>query len=228
MFITAIILFLLSPIFNITEVKVINNNKISSDTYISLSEIIIGENTFKIIKNKVVQNIKKEPYVEKVEVVRELPDKIQLIIEERTPTLMIEYAGSYAYLNNQGYILEISKEPIKAPIIKSISTEEENIKPGNRLNSVDLNKLGSVLKIIDIANGISIGEFITYIDIANSNDYIIRMDEKKKTIHLGNDSNLSNKLLYSKAIIEREEGIEGKILANDATKNGKVVFQFEE
>lgn len=215
-FIIAMILFLLSPVFNVTTIEIENNNHISSDTYISLSGIQIGENTFKIIKNKVIQNIKQEPYVENVQVVRQLPDKIQIIVEERVPTLMIQYANSYVYINNQGYILEISEAALELPIIKSISTNEEEIVPGNRLNSEDLEKLNSVLKIIEAANGISIGNYITYIDIANKNDYIVRMDEKKKTIYLGDDSNLSNKLLYAKAIIEKEDGVEGNILANDA------------
>lgn len=226
-FAVSMILFLLSPVFNVTKVQVTNNSKINADTYVSLSGIIIGENTFKILKHKVVQNIKQEPYVEDVQVIRQLPDKIELIIKERTPTLMIQYANSYVYLNNQGYILEIAEEKLNVPIIKSFSTLEENIKPGTRLNSEDLEKLNSVLKIVDAANGISIGNFITYIDISNKNDYIIRMDEKRKTIHLGDDSNLSNKLLYTKAIIEKEEGVEGEILAEGATK-GSVVFQYKE
>lgn len=217
-FTVSMILFLLSPVFNVTQIEVIDNSKISADTYISLSKIPIGENTFKIMKHKVVQNIKEEAYVEEVQVVRQLPDKIQLIIKERTPTLMIEYANSFAYINNQGYILEISEEKLNLPIIKSISTTEENIKVGNRLNSEDLEKLNSVLKIIESANSISIGNFITYIDISNKQNYVVRMDEKKKTIHLGDASNLSNKLLYAKAIIEKEEGVEGEILANGATK----------
>lgn len=217
-FTTAMVIFLLSPVFNVMQIQVTNNSKINADTYISLSGIQIGENTFKILKNKVVQNIKQEPYVENVELIRQLPDKIEIIVEERIPTFMIEYANSYAYINNQGYILEITEEKLNVPIIKSIATKEEEIRKGNRLNSEDLEKLNSVLKIVEAANSISIGNFITYIDISNKNNYILRMDEKKKTIYLGDDSNLSNKLLYAKAIIEKEEGIEGEILASGATK----------
>ena len=37
----------------------------------------------------------------------------------------------FAYINNQGYILEISSEKIEKPIILGYSTE--NIEPGKRL-----------------------------------------------------------------------------------------------
>lgn len=223
----ALILFLLSPVFNITKIEVENNNKINMETYISLSQIQLGENTFKISKNKVIKNIKQDPYVEEVKVIRKLPDTIKLQVKERKARFAIEYASSYLYINSQGYILEIVEQNQDLPMIRSIKTPEEQLKVGNRLIEEDLEKLGSVLKIIEAANGVSIGQYITYIDIADKHNYILRLEEKKKNIYLGDDSNLSNKMLYSKAIIEKEEGIEGNIQAADSIK-GNVVFQFKE
>lgn len=224
----AIILFLLSPVFNIASIQVENNSKINAETYISLSQIQIGENTFKINKNKVIKSIKENPYVESVKVVRKLPDIIQIQVEERKAKFAIEYASSYLYINSQGYLLEIVEQNSEnLPMIRSIQTPEEELKVGNRLREEDLEKLGSVLKIIEAANGVSIGQYITYIDIANKHNYILRLEEKKKSIYLGDDSNLSHKMLYSKAIIEKEEGVEGNIQAADAEK-GNVVFQFKE
>lgn len=224
----ASILFLLSPVFNISKIEVENNSKITVEAYISLSQIQLEENIFKINKNKVIKNIKQNPYVEEVKVIRKLPDVIQLQIVERKATFAIEYASSYIYINNQGYILEIAEtNKENLPIIRSIQTSEEQLKVGNRLEGEDLEKLGSVLKIVEVASGVSIAQYITYIDIANKHNYVLRLEEKKKTIYLGDASNLSNKMLYSKAIIEKEEGIEGNIQAADSDK-GNVVFQFQE
>lgn len=224
----ASILFLLSPVFNITSIQVENNSKINAETYISLSQIQIGENTFKISKNKVIKKIKENPYVENVKVVRKLPDIIQIQVKERKARFAIEYASSYLYINSQGYLLEIVEQNSEnLPMIRSIQTPEEDLQIGNRLIEEDLEKLGSVLKIIEAANGVSIGQYITYIDIADKHNYILRLEEKKKSIYLGDDSNLSHKMSYSKAIIEKEEGVEGNIQAADAEK-GNVVFQFKE
>lgn len=224
----AIILFLLSPVFNISKIEVENNSKITTESYISLSQIQLGENIFKVNKNKVIKSIKQNPYVEEVKVNRKLPDVIQLQIVERKATFAIEYASSYIYINNQGYILEVAQSNQEnLPVIRSIKTTEEKLKVGNRLEEEDLEKLGSVLKIVEVANGVSIAQYITYIDIADKHNYVLRLEEKKKTIYLGDDSNLSNKMLYSKAIIEKEEGIEGNIRAADSAK-GNVVFQFKE
>lgn len=56
------------------------------------------------------------------------------------------------YINTQGYILEIAEDNKKMPIIQGISTSEEEVIPGKRLNNDDLNKLEDVIKILDSAN----------------------------------------------------------------------------
>ena len=49
---------LTSPIFNIKDIKVINNNKIPTDTVISLSGLKTDENIFKFYKKSIIQKIK--------------------------------------------------------------------------------------------------------------------------------------------------------------------------
>lgn len=68
----AIALFLLSDLFNIKEIKVVDNNKISKQMIINLSELKTNENMFKFLKIKVVESIKTNPYIEAVEIHRKL------------------------------------------------------------------------------------------------------------------------------------------------------------
>ena len=99
-----------SPIFNIKDIKVINNNQITSDTIISLSGLKTEENIFKFYKNDVVNKIKENPYIDSVEVHRKLPSAIEIDVTERVPAFSVDYMGKYAYINTQGYILEISED----------------------------------------------------------------------------------------------------------------------
>ena len=54
---------LTSPIFNIKDIKVEENNKIPSETIISLSTLQIEENIFKFYNKTIENNIKENPYV---------------------------------------------------------------------------------------------------------------------------------------------------------------------
>lgn len=205
---------MLSPIFNIEKITIEGNEKITENVIINLSEITIGENTFKIHTGKVREKIKENAYIESVEIKRELPSKIKIIVKERKPSFMIEIENRYAYINNQGYILEINSEPLTLPILQGIQTEEENIQDGNRLCIEDLEKLATVLKIMEVANSNEIGDLITRIGIEDSKNYKIVMTSKQKTAYLGDSSNLSTKMLNIKAILEKEEGVAGEIYVN--------------
>lgn len=220
-----VVFALVSPIFNIDEIIITNNQQISTDTIISLSQLQIGKNLFQFNKNKVEKELKTNSYIESVDIRRKIPNKVVISIEERKKNYNVEFLNGYAYINNQGYILEISEQKLDLPVIQGISTEADQITEGNRLNEQDLNKLGIVIQIMNICNDYGIDKKVSIIDITNKSDYILYMEEEKKTIHLGDESNLSNKMLYVPAILEENKGKEGTIYVNgDINNNFKPRF----
>ena len=52
---------LVSPIFNIQEIKVTGNNQVNADTIISISELSKEQNIFKFFKNKVIRKCRNKP-----------------------------------------------------------------------------------------------------------------------------------------------------------------------
>ena len=215
----AIIFAMTSPLFNIKEIKVTNNAHVPSDTIISLSEIKIDENIFKFYKGNASKKIKENAYIENVKIERKIPSTVEIIVEERLPKYSVDFMGKFMYINSQGYFLELSEENKGLPIIYGITTEEEKVTPGNRLNNEDLNRLEEVMKIMSSANENGLEGKITSVDISNKNDYTIYLEKKKKKIHIGNTSNLSNKMLYILAIMEQEDGKEGDIYVNGDLNN---------
>lgn len=208
-----------SPIFNIKEIKIINNSQVSADTIISLSGLKTEENIFKFYGRNVINKIKENPYIENVKIHRKLPNTIEITIEERVAKFSVEFMGKYAYINTQGYIVEISEDSKGFLIIYGIETLEEDVIPGNRLNNEDLSKIEDVIKIMSAAKDNGIDEKITSIDISNQNEYSIYLEEEKKRIYLGDNTNLSNKMLYAVAIINQEKEKEGEIFINGDLNN---------
>lgn len=223
--IIAIIYFMLSPIFNISEIKVTGNEKITENQIISLSGIQLGDNIYKTNKKEVVNKIKQNSYIENIEFKRSLPNKIELNVEERKATYMLEFSNSYVYINNQGYILEISQEKIDGQIIIGFATETDQIHEGNRLCNEDLEKLDMVLKIMDSANRNNVSTLITKIDISDKSDYKLILESENKIAHLGDASNISTRILYLKSIIEHEKGKTGELFINGDLNNDKVFFR---
>ena len=208
-----------SPIFNVKYIEVTNNNQIDTNTIISISGLNIDQNIFKFFKKNIQNNIKSNAYIEDVNIKRVLPNKIQIFVKEREKKFSLEFLNGYAYINTQGYILEISQDKLDLPVIQGATTAEEEIVAGNRLNQEDLKRLESVIRIIDSAKENGLDTNITSIDISNKSEYNLYLESDKKTIHLGDATNLTNKMLRVQAIIEAEKGIEGDIFVNGDFNN---------
>lgn len=217
---------MISPIFDIKDIQVLNNEQVSSETVISLSGLKTEENIFRFNRNKVANKIKENAYIQNIEIHRKIPNTVQIEVEERIHSYSVDFLGKYAYINNQGYILEIAEESKEKTIILGISTPEDQVMIGNRLNEEDLEKLEDVIKIMNVAKEYGLDTKVTNIDISDKNEYSIYMEEEEKKVYLGNNSNLSNKMLYINAIIEEEKGKRGEIFANgDLNNKFKVYFK---
>lgn len=214
-----LVLFLLSDLFNIKKIEVEKNKIVSKEEIISLSGLQINENMFKFLKSKITANIKTNPYIKEVELKRELNGTITIQVEERMATFFLKLEDKYAYIDNQGYILEIVDKPKKLTQITGF--EEQNIELGKRLIVADLEKLDTVIKIMEAARNKELDKFITVIDISDKTNYLITMESKKKTIHFGDSTNINDKFLYIEALLKETKDEEGEIFLNKK----KVIFR---
>lgn len=209
-----------SGLFNICKIEIIGNAQVAQEEILELSKIKIGDNIFLCNKIQTQSNLETHPYIQETKITCKLPDKIQIEITEKQRAYQIQVESGYAYIDNQGYILEISNIKIDKPILQGSITTAENIIPGNRLNQEDLERLNDVLKIIKNSQEIQMQDKITILNMENKNNYILTLQDLKKVIYLGDTSNLANKMLYIKAIIEREVEKEGKIFVNGKFSEG--------
>jgi len=223
----SLIFLLSSNIFNIKEIEVEGNVVLSVDKIISLSKIGRGTNIFAINSIGSVAGIKEDAYIEKANIKRVLPNKIKIIVEERTAKYMLQFADSYVYINKQGYILEIGNNKLDVPILTGIDTDLADIRTGARVSIQDLKSMNVVNNIIEASNNNGIGSLITYIDISDEKNYKLILESEGKTVYLGDCSELNTRILYLKAIIEETDGKKGEIFLNVDLYTGKVYFREE-
>ena len=205
---------LLSPIFNVENIQVVGNSKVETEEVISLSGIVLDHNMFSYQSRDIIQKIKENAYIATVQVNHKIPDTIEIVVTERKPRFILQVANAYAYISTQGYILEISNQKPLLPILVGFSTEQENIQVGYRLCTDDLEKLGDALKIMEAATSNKLAHFITQINIADKDNYILTLQQKKKIVHLGDTSNLSTKMLWILKFNELEGNAQGEIILN--------------
>ena len=131
---------------------------------------------------------------------------------------MLKFANAYVYINNQGYMLEMSETPLELPTITGFKTPSEQIKEGNRLEIEDLKKLEDVIKIMNSVSDKTFSGTITNIDIEDSTNYKLTLTSENKIVNFGDTTNINVKLLKIEEIIEKEKGKEGEIYFQNSEK----------
>lgn len=209
----AVILFLLSPIFYIKNIDVSGNSKISSEQIKALLQINSTTNIFEESNNKVNEKLKENKYIEKAYVSRMLPSTLKVKVVEREVEYLLEYVNSYAYTDKDGNILEISASNIDEKV-KILGYSTKNLNEQDKLEESDIKKLNNVKSILQSAEQFEIKDKITSINIADENDYQIYCESEKKIIHLGDTTDMDTKMIYIKAILEKEKENDGEIFVN--------------
>ena len=218
-----IVLLLLSPVFSISNITVKNNVRVSSDEIISLSGIKIGDNTFKYINFDMVDKIKENPYIEDVKIVRKYPNEIIINVTERTPEFSLKIGESFVYIDNQGYILEITAEDYGVPEIIGFKTEITNESVSNRLREDDLKELQNIIEVYDCIKNNGIADKVVKF-IIEDHRLVIGLVEDK-VAYLENFTNINIKILSLKVILERTEGKAGEINLDGQGTDSSAVFK---
>lgn len=218
-----IVLLLLSPVFSISKISVENNVRVSSEEIISLSGIKTGENTFKYINFDMIEKIKENPYIEDVKITRKYPDEIVISVTEREPEFCLKFGESFVYIDNQGYILEITSEDFGVPEIIGYKTEITNESVSSRLNKEDLENLQNIIDVYECIENNGIADKVINFTIED-NRLVIGLVENK-VAYLENFTNINIKILSLKVILERTEGKAGEINLDGQGTDSSAVFK---
>ena len=114
--------------FDITGVAVIGNKDIPDDEIIRLSEIETGKSVFDVHPLIVQYRIKKNLYVEKVNVDRVLPNRVEIHITERSCTAQFVRGKNYVVTASDGMVIDIADQEQKTTLVEGITVKEAELK----------------------------------------------------------------------------------------------------
>lgn len=198
-------------VFNVDNIKVSGNEKYSSEEIIRNIKIKKGENIFKqlIFNSQDVQL----PYISKSSYSIALPNEIIVNVKERYPAYVVldKNTKRYYKIDNEGFLLEeCSSEDIKDELYIEGFAFEENVKLGEIINEVYIDKLDVYKKIKEMIEKYQIQGNITKVNFSTSLT-TISLDDKLN-ITFSNDSNLEYKVSFLKGIINKNgNNLEGYI-----------------
>ncbi len=210
---------LTSPSFNIQEISINGNSKLSSQQITALAEVQRGDNIFSKLSIVMKVKLKQNGYIEDVEINKIYPNKVEINITERKQQFQIKTQDEgYIYIDEQGYILEYAKDKLELPVIIGMNITINNLDILHRLGEEDLEKMENILQIREQCKNIEIADKITQYEV--SDEYIINLENDGIAINLGDATNLKNRMFYVNAILKQEEGNKGVIYVNGDLNEG--------
>lgn len=136
--------------FNVTGIAVVGNSEISDEAIIELSKLEPGNNLFDIQPILVERRIKKNLYIESVDVDRKLPDKIEIHVKERSGKAQFAMDGKYVVADNEGMVLEVTPEARKVTLVEGVAVTEAVVKENIQVRKKDEREYQRLMELIRV------------------------------------------------------------------------------
>lgn len=203
-----------SPVFNVEEIKINNNQIIHKKDILKASKINRGTNIFKLNSKLVENELLKNPFLKSVSINRKLPSSINIDVVERKKAFSLQSASIYLLVDEEGFIMDhLDSRDKKLTNIKGFNIKSNKI--GENIFSTEENT--SLKLFIDEAEKLNLFVQIDEIDKNFANDINLKF-KNKISVAFGPLSNVKYKLSLLKEILEdinKKEIKSGQIIMNE-------------
>lgn len=143
-----VIVFALSPFFEIRKIEVKGNKYYSDDEIITMADARTGGNLFSgLRRGEITERLMKDVYITDVNVSRKLPDTVEINVDEKDQIAAIAYGNRYVVIDKKGLILRVSDVNPKITLLTGLTLRR--IKEGKKVQTVESKTLEMTLNMLD-------------------------------------------------------------------------------
>ena len=114
--------------FDVKGIAVTGNNELSDHEIMEMSGIQTGKSIFDVHPILVQHKIKKNLYVQKVNVDRKFPDEVIIKVTERSCRAQFVKGKKFVVTDNEGTVIDIAGEEARATLVEGITVEKAKLK----------------------------------------------------------------------------------------------------
>jgi cell division protein FtsQ len=145
--IAAVIIFLASPFFSVTDIEVEGNYYYTDNEVITMAQAETGRNIFSMLADgDIRKRLRKNSYFTKVHLRAKFPSTLVIKVEERDQLAALIYGSSYVVLDSKGSVLRVSREDPRVTLVEGLKIESMN--KGSRVVVTDEKKFNRVMTLL--------------------------------------------------------------------------------
>lgn len=153
--------------FTVDGITVAGNKEISDQEIVKLSEIEIGDNIFDVHPVFAQKRIKENLYLEKVNVKRMLPDRIEIIVQERGGKAQFKNGKEFVIIDSEGRVLEIAKEEQQVTLVDNVEIKKAKLDKNIEVEDKSFDVYEKAINIINAADSGDL--YFKRIDVSGNN-----------------------------------------------------------
>ncbi|WP_040211924.1 cell division protein FtsQ/DivIB [Clostridium polynesiense] len=186
----AVLLSLKTDYFYIKKIVIDNNKSVTAEDIVERSGLTENSNILYINTKNIKNSVATNPYIESVEIKRQLPNTVLINVKEREPKYFINYENNFYILDKSLNILEVRQDSgLNLIEIKGVQTAEK--KPGEK--AVNSERIIYFTKAFtDLMNKCEKELNISSIDLTDTLN--IQLTMKNMTFKIGDEEEIEKKI----------------------------------
>ncbi|MDR1160383.1 MAG: FtsQ-type POTRA domain-containing protein [Syntrophomonadaceae bacterium] len=197
-------LFLHSSFFDIADVIISGNNKVSNDEILTIADIKTDANIFLLDSDLICNKLRVHPIVKDAKIVKHFPNKIEIKISEREIWALVPFQNMFLCLDEEGVCIDrITSFSFESYPVVTMENMPERVNLGHALYPQAIINVKKLWDYITPEQREKISDF----HLRNDNMDIIIYTLAGTEIRFGNIDRLEEKLSYFSYIFEQEESL---------------------
>ena len=183
-----------SDFFQITAMEITGNRMASKEQITVLSKVDIYSNLLTINAAQVKSLLESHPWIARADVTRDWPNRLLIIIKEKTPVALLRRNSGLFFLDNKGHIIAAatSSQELDFPVITGLENFNFNSTQSTQTPGILQETMG-LLKLASRNNSILPEQNISEIHINKNGQLILYLLERPFPIHMGADRDIKTR-----------------------------------
>lgn len=212
--------FLFTPFFNINKVTVLGNEAVETQEIVNKSGIKSGMNIFRADVKGAKKNLLSFTMLDDIKIKRKLPGKIEIVVTETYPQIIIPYMTGFVSVNEKGKVIQLMDkipEDNKLPLISGV--EIETAKAGEQLKAKDEVSFSMIMDCVSLMREKKAIEQFKSLDFSNLSNFIGYTHNEVKII-FGKLDDMEYKISFLSGIIPNVQNVEGAYIDISSPESG--------
>lgn len=211
-------LLFLTPLFNVKNVTVTGNKRITDANINELIPSLKGENLFKISRSSVKQRLSDVAYVKEVDIEKKyFPASVVINLTEYTPYAYFQNGEEYSVINEKCEVLELtSEQPDDLPLLLTYTENASEV-------FSDEEALKSLTEFFAIEGRVGINNEVTEIELTEDKEILFTYDDRLDVI-CGSNYDMEQKLRLFKVTVNNPDLLSNAHGTMDLSVVGKASY----